>query len=105
MGVVAVAAGQSNALTLNFWDYGQVISASVSAVFIIVGFVRWRRSRLAAYRWFERALLVAIFVTQFFAFYQNQTTQVFGLVIVLLTYAAISGMIAEEVAREGAVGA
>ena len=74
----------------------------MSAVLIIVGFVRWRRSRLAAYRWFQRALLVTIFVTEFFAFYQNQVAQVFGLFIVLLTYAALRAMTRQEEARERA---
>jgi hypothetical protein len=39
-------------------------------------------------------------VTQFFAFYNNQITQVFGLAIALLTYAAIRAMIRQEEARE-----
>jgi hypothetical protein len=96
------AASESTLLTLSFWEWGQVVSATASGALVVVGFVRWRRSRLAAYRWFERALLVYIFVTEFFAFYQNQTTQVFGLIVVLLTYAAIRGMIGEEEARERA---
>jgi hypothetical protein len=96
---VAISGG-SDTIRLDFWISGQMASSIVSGFFIVVGFVRWRRSRLAAYRWFERALLVTIFVTEFFAFYQNQTTQFFGLVIVLLSYAAIRGMIGEEEARE-----
>jgi hypothetical protein len=94
------AAGHPGTLRLDFWTYGQLISAIVSGVFIVIGFVRWRRSRLAAYRWFARSLLVTIFVTEFFAFYQNQTTQFFGLVIVLLTYATVRAMIVEEESRQ-----
>jgi hypothetical protein len=97
--IVVAASGESGAANASLWSYGQAISSAVSAVLIVVGFVRWRRSRLAAYRWFQRALLVAIFITQFFAFYQNQITQVFGLVIVLLTYAAIQAMSRQEEAR------
>jgi len=99
--VIAVASGSAQSLELDLWDYGQVISASASGVFVVIGFVQWRRSRLAAYVWFERALLVAVFVTQFFAFYQDQTTQVFGLAITLLTYAAIRGMAKAEASRAG----
>jgi hypothetical protein len=98
--IVVAASGESSAANASLWTYGQAVSSAVSAVLIVVGFVRWRRSRLAAYRWFQRALLVAIFITQFFAFYQNQITQVFGLVIVLLTYAAIRAMSRQEEARE-----
>ena len=64
------------------------------------GFVQHPASGLAAYRWFKRALLVAIFVTQFFAFYNNQITQVFGLAIVLLTYVALGSMINRELLHE-----
>jgi hypothetical protein len=100
IGVVIVTSSDSGSVTLGFWEWGQVLSAIASAALIVIGFVRWRRSRLAAYHWFERALLVTIFIEEFFAFYQNQTTQVFGLVIVLLTYAAVRGMIAEEEAGQ-----
>ena len=102
--VASTAAGASASLELDFWGYGLVVSSSVTGVFVVVGFFRWRRSRLAAFRWFERALLVAIFVTQFFSFYEYQTSQAFGLVIVLLTYAAVRGMTAQEEARLTAQG-
>jgi len=96
------ATGRSGVESVDFWSSGQAISSGVSAVLIVVGFVRWRRSRLAAYRWFQRALLVTIFVTEFFAFYQNQVAQVFGLFVVLLTYAALRAMMRQEEARERA---
>jgi hypothetical protein len=99
--VIASAAGDSGT-TFDFWTYGEAISASVSATFVVVGFARWHRSRLAAYRWFERGLLVAILITEFFAFYQDQLAEVFGLVIVLLTYAALRAMSRQEESRERA---
>jgi uncharacterized membrane protein (UPF0136 family) len=100
VGLAAIVAANAQDSAMDFWTYGEALSAGVSAVLVVVGFVRWRRSRLAAYRWFQRALLVTIFVTQFFAFYNNQITQVFGLVIVLLTYAAIRAMMRQEEANE-----
>jgi hypothetical protein len=98
--LTSAAAGSAATPDFDFWTYGQLVSAVVSAVFIVIGFARWRRSRLTAYRWFARSLLVTIFITEFFAFYKNQTTQFFGLVIVLLTYAAVRAMIVEEEARQ-----
>ncbi len=98
---VAVAAGQTGLPTLDFWSLGQVISSLVSGAFVLVGLVRWRQSRLTAYRWFQRALLVTIFVTEFFAFYHNQNAQFLGLAVTLLTYAAITGMIRQEEVRAG----
>ena len=40
-----------------------------------------RHHRLSAYRWFERGMLVQIFVTQVFEFAQQQLAGVFGLVV------------------------
>ena len=97
--VVAAAAGQAESLTLDFWSLGGVVSTAVAGVLVVVGLVRWRRSRLAAYRWFERALLVTIFISEFFAFYEDQLTAIFGLVVVLLTFATVRLMIAEEERR------
>jgi hypothetical protein len=98
--VAAAAAGESGSLTLDFWKYGQVVSSAIGGVLVVLGLIRWRSSRLAAYRWFERALLFTIFVTQFFSFYNSQFTAVSGLVIALLTYLTIRFMIREEEARE-----
>jgi hypothetical protein len=105
VGVFVIASAYSDQATLDFWTYGQAISSAVSGVLVVIGFLSWRRSRLAAYRWFGRALLVAIFVTQFFAFYNNQITQVFGLAVVLLTYAAIRSMASWEQSRVAAASA
>ena len=105
IGVTAIAIGQEDSIALDFWDYGQLISAGISAGLVIAGFVHWHRSRLTAYRWFERGLLVSLFVTQFFAFYNNQTTQAFNVIVILLTYAAVKGMIVEEEAHEEAAAA
>jgi hypothetical protein len=102
LGLAVIVAGDQQ--SADIWTYGQAVSSGVSAVLVLVGFLSWRRSRLAAYRWFQRALLVAIFVTQFFAFYNNQITQVFGLAIALLTYAAIRSMIVREVLHQQEAG-
>jgi hypothetical protein len=99
---IGVASGWSLSVSPDFWNLGQAISAGVSGVLVVAGFVRWRRSRLSAYRWFERALLVDIFIVQFFSFYKDQVAAVFGLAVVLLTYAAVRAMLREEEAREAA---
>jgi hypothetical protein len=82
--------------TLDFAEKGQLLSAFATGVLVIIGIVRWRRSRLAAYRWFERAILVTLFIYEFFAFYQDQLTAVFGLAIVLITYMTIRLLVDEE---------
>ena len=84
---------------LDFWESGQLVSSLAAGALVAIGILRWRSSRLAAYRWFARSLLVTIFVYEFFAFYQNQLSAVFGVLIVLVTYATVRLMIAEEETR------
>jgi hypothetical protein len=86
--------------TLDFAQKGQLLSAFATGVLVVIGILRWRRSRLAAYRWFERAMLVTVFIYEFFAFYQDQLTAVFGLAIVLITYVTIRLLVHEEQDRQ-----
>ncbi len=79
----------------------QVGSALVAAVMIIIGMVRLRSSRLSAYRWFRRAVLINILITQVFNFYDSQLTAVAGLAVSLVVYTALRYGIARE---EEAVG-
>jgi hypothetical protein len=83
-----------------FEEWAIVISSAISGALIAVGVVRLRRHRLSAYRWFERGILVQIFVTQVFEFAQQQLAGVFGLVLNLLIWVAIRSMIRAEVEQE-----
>ena len=74
----------------------QLAAAVASGVCVAVGAVRLRRSRLSAYRWFLRAVLVSIFVFEVFAFYYAQFAALGSLVFDLLLYAALSYMIGRE---------
>ncbi|MDX1624514.1 MAG: hypothetical protein R3199_11105 [Gemmatimonadota bacterium] len=53
-------------------EIAQLAASGLSAVFVALGVVRLRRSRLAAYRQFERAILVSILLVQVFSFYREQ---------------------------------
>lgn len=96
---VLVSAGQIVALAvgsdrdLSFIHLAGLASSTVAAVLVAAGILRLRaRDRAAAYRRFDRALLVSIFVTQVFAFAESQFTAVFGLgfdVLLLLTLRAM----------------
>jgi hypothetical protein len=46
-----------------FDEWATVVSSGVSGALIVIGVVRLRHHRLDAYRWFERGMLVQIFVT------------------------------------------
>ncbi len=63
---------------------------------ILIGASRLRRSRVDAYRWFMRGILVNIFVTQVFVFFESELRSMGGLVISILIYVALTFMIERE---------
>ncbi len=74
----------------------QLTAALVSAAFIIIGLLVMRSSRLQAYKWFLRAVLISLLITQLFVFYHDQFTALSGLAIDLLFYFALRYMIRRE---------
>jgi hypothetical protein len=86
-----------------FVQWANLISELVSGVFVVWGLVLLRRSRLAAYAMFERALLVAIFFTQVFVFIQSQFGACIGFLLDLLLLVTVRFMMHRE--RELAVDA
>lgn len=63
--------------------------AGVSSILVLMGLLALKSSRRKAVHWFKLAILVNIFVTQVFLFYQSQLTALWGLIIDLLVYACI----------------
>jgi hypothetical protein len=98
--VVAVLLSADHDAIRGFEEWAIVISSGVSGALIVVGVVRLRHHRLSAYRWFERGILVQIFVTQVFEFAQQQLAGVFGLVLNLLIWVAIRSMIRAELEQQ-----
>ena len=98
--VVAVVLSLDHHAIRGFEEWAIVISSAVSGALIVVGVVRLPRHRVAAYRWFERGMLVQIFVTQVFEFAQEQLAGVFGLVLNLLMWVALRAMIRAELEQE-----
>jgi hypothetical protein len=68
-----------------------------------LGIAEMRRSRLAAFRLFERATLVSIFLTQVFMFYREQLSGLVGLAFNLLVLITLRFMIHREEARLAAL--
>ena len=64
------------------------------------GLLSLRTSRLAAYRWFMRGLLIWLLITQVFVFYSSQLAGTGGLVVDLIAY----GSLRFALTREGAGG-
>lgn len=82
----------------------QLGSSLASAACVIAGIALLRRSRLRAYRWFQRATLISIMVTHVFVFYDSQLAALTGLAVSLLIYVALRYAIAREEADQGIAG-
>jgi hypothetical protein len=90
-----------------FSQIAELVAWSVSGVFVLIGVLRMRRSRLEALRMFERAVLASILMVQVFVFYRDQFTALFSLAFNLLLLAALRiliGLEEERVARRSGEG-
>jgi hypothetical protein len=74
---------------LNAIEWVQLGSAVFSGVLVAIGLAGLTRSRTFAYRNLKRSLLVGIFLTQVFVFYDRQFDALIGLVVNLLLLAAV----------------
>jgi len=92
----------SRVTTLNFAGWAEIGSSLLSGGLILLGIAEMRRSRLAAYRLFERATLISIFLTQVFMFYREQLSGLIGLAFNLLVLVTLRFMIHREEARQAA---
>ena len=82
-------------------------SSLVAGVLVITGVMRLAQGdRAAAYRRFERALLVSIFITQVFAFVESEFSAVFGLGLDVALLVTLRAMMRGErqLQRSGAAG-
>jgi hypothetical protein len=79
-------------------DWLQLGSTAVGALFVALGVVQVRRSRLNAFRMFQRSVLISIFLVQTFVFYQSQWAALPVLVFNLLLLMALNFAINQEAA-------
>jgi hypothetical protein len=78
---------------LSVMNWLSIGSTTVSGILVIIGVTRLRHhDRGEAYRWFERALIVSIFLTRTFSFVESQFAAVFGLAIDVLLLISINLM-------------
>jgi hypothetical protein len=89
---------------LSVFGWAEVVSTVLPALVVLLGVLRMRHSRLAAYRTFKTAVLINIFVTQFFAFYHQQLVAIFGLAANIVVWMTVRHVIhlEQEVVRSGA---
>jgi hypothetical protein len=94
--ILAVDGGQVHGFT----EWALLVSSFVSGALYVVGAILLHRSRLHAYVWFERGLLVDILVTQIFQFAQEQLAGVVGLVVTIALWVMVRSAIRAERERE-----
>jgi len=79
---------------------GSVVVGLVSLAFVMLGAVELRRSRLGAYRWLERSVLVSVLFGQVLLFWEQQLGAILELAFSLLLLAALRYAIRQEEARQ-----
>jgi hypothetical protein len=83
-------------LTQDVVQLGLLVSSVVSSIMIVIGVLLLPRSRLQAYSWFKRAILVSIFLTQVFLFYTQQLLALGALLLNLLVLVALNALIGAQ---------
>lgn len=78
---------------------GTLTASLISLGLVLVGVVRLPRSRLDAYRWFERGVLVSVLITQVLIFWQDELAALGGLLWDLALLTALRFLLKQEEAR------
>jgi hypothetical protein len=81
---------------ISFVETGNLLAAALSNGLIVIGVMRLRMSRLVAYRWFKRGILVSIFLVQFFSFYREELIAVVFLLVDLTLLVTLDFVISRE---------
>lgn len=81
---------------LSFSEWARFYCSIFAGLFVIAGLVVLRRSSLRGYRYFKIAVLINIFLTQVFTFYQDQFEALIGLSIYIFLLLLLDFAIARE---------
>jgi len=74
----------------------QATSTMLAGLATLIGVIRLRKSRLQAYEWFQRGVVISILITQVFVFAHSQLTGMLGLIGHLMIYGALQFLIQSE---------
>jgi cytochrome c oxidase subunit IV len=86
---------------VGFDEWASLISSMIANGCLIVGVVLLRRhQKLRAYQWFDRGLLISIFITQVFVFADEQLGGTIGLIIILIVWVLLRGAMRAERDRQ-----
>ena len=95
--VVGLAAMHDRSALLQ--QQSTLLTSVVSLGLVLVGVARLPTSRLDAYRWFERSVLISVFFTQVIVFWQDQLAALGGLLFDLALLTTLRFLIRQEEAR------
>ncbi|MEJ2722455.1 MAG: hypothetical protein P8181_15150 [bacterium] len=90
----------SNVQNLTFADKAQIVVGAAAAVFVLLGIVSVRRSRLRAYRFFRASILINIFLTEIFVFAREEFGALIDFAFNLTVLGVLSYLIERETRRE-----
>ncbi|OGK31646.1 hypothetical protein A3I56_04870 [Candidatus Roizmanbacteria bacterium RIFCSPLOWO2_02_FULL_43_10] len=90
-------ASLQNVHAYSYIEIGQLISSVFSGALVIIGlyYIRYKQ-RVAGYEFLKYSVLVNIFITQFFVFYQERLSSVMILFVNILIYIVLRYLIAQE---------
>lgn len=80
-------------------DYAETASSLAAGILGLAGIFRLRRSRLEAFRHFERSVLVTVLLTQVFAFYRREFFALTGLAFHVMLLVSLRYMMDRERAQ------
>ena len=72
----------------------------VAGALIVTGALLLHHSRAEAYRWFDRGLLVHLYVVQIFVFAEEQLAGTVGLIVILVAWTLLRSAMRAERDRE-----
>lgn len=79
-----------------FHEWGEMISALGASVFVLAGVWYMRISKYRTYRYFRISILITIFLTEFFAFYETPLLAICGLLLNVFFLAIVNYVIQLE---------
>ena len=94
--LLVVVTARRTGTVLTVASLGQIVSTLVGAALIWIGLLALRESRVEAYRWFLRGILVWLLITQVFVFYQSQFAGLGGLIVDLAAYVTVRYALGHE---------
>ncbi|VVB72675.1 Uncharacterised protein [uncultured archaeon] len=89
---------------ISFVDLAGLASATLAAVFAVIGIFKIQSDRLVAYQFFKNAVLIQIFLLQVFLFYIAQLPAILGLAGDICVLLVLHYMIRQEAASREANG-